>query len=663
MITPDGSDRAAFGRLDGNVPPRAGASDDQHAGAGAGAVAAVAAPCRSKPSTATPRAVPPPSPTSTEGASRALEPAWYSGEQHLAERQRTVAEIAQLLRSRKRNPTADWLQQLPGLAQRLEERLLRSALSFREYSDPSTLKQRLRALAAALTRRTEQPVPPPVPTSPGGASPALAPDHRGHVQNDEAMRRDDRDADAHDVDAAEAADADAEDVPPDAASVVDFLSQYTLEQLLEPLPQARLVRAAHGQPAYATSLLGLAAAADAYSATRTAPRGGPHGGTWRQGPEPHNFFLVETVADSACSIASAVSYLKHGGEHSSRALRSLVVDAFVSSPMFAGQSIALVVPCPHNLPTAAAGYAAFDLAAAVEKDVDGVTVLEGVVYHDEAIGRPESGATPSKRREFYDRRQPTVNVAMLKALRPGTIVGIIDVRTKHYSKIGALVQQLHDIVVNENLQLTVRSFVVSQDISSGSPANDVTPEIFRALDDAARLDLHEHGPASPEGTYFHTSYIVTDAALEPEQPVAYAGSTGSRTTTLQALIEEFYKACKSGTAASIARAAEPLLQPRATEHTRGLMQGKKSPAFRVMWRRLRDVHGQNACVSVAMKGHLIVFNKDRQTKEELVRLCGLPNEDALIRVVELLVASARRRPFHLIIDRESSPSTQAASCA
>ena len=93
------------------------------------------------------------------------------------------------------------------------------------------------------------------------------------------------------------------------------------------------------------------------------------------------------------------------------------------------------------------------------------------------------------------------------------------------------------------------------------------------------------------------------------------------------------------------------------------MQGKKSPAFRVMWRRLRDVHGQNACVSVAMKGHLIVFNKDRQTKEELVRLCGLPNEDALISVVEMLVASARRRPFHLITDRESGPSTQAARCA
>ena len=33
MITPDGSDRAAFGRLDENVPPRAGASDDKHAGA------------------------------------------------------------------------------------------------------------------------------------------------------------------------------------------------------------------------------------------------------------------------------------------------------------------------------------------------------------------------------------------------------------------------------------------------------------------------------------------------------------------------------------------------------------------------------------------------------------------------------------------------------
>ena len=661
MSTSDGSARAAFGPLDGNVPPRAGASDDKHAGAPA---VAAAAPRRSKPSTATPRAVPPPSPTSTEGASRAHKPAWYSSEQHLAERQRTAAEIEQLLRSRKPNPTADWLQQLPGVAQRLEGSLLRSALSFREYSDPSTLKKRLQGLAAALSRRTEQPVPPPVPTSPGGASPARAPDHRGHVQNDDSMRPDDRDADAHDADAAEAAAAaDAEDVPPDAAPDVD-LSQYTLQELLEPLPQARLVRGAHGHPVFATSRLGLAAAANAFAATRTPPRGGQHGGAWRQDTDPRRYFLVETVANSACPVATAVSYLKHGGEHSSRALCSLVVDAFVNSPMFAGKDIALVVPCPHDDETAAKGYSPYDLAVKVEQHVDGVTVLKGVVHHDEAIGRPESGATPSKRCEFYDRRRPTVEVAMLKALRPGTIVGIIDIRTRHYSKIGALVRELHSIVVTEGLQLTIASFVVSQDISSGSPANDVTPEIFRALDDAARLDLHEHGPTSPAGAYFDASYIVTDASLKLEQlPVVYAGSAASRTRTPPVLSPALLAACKSGTAASIARAAEPLLQPRATEHTRGLMQGKKSPAFRVMWDHLCDAYGQDTCVGVAMDAHLIAFNEEHETKEELVRLCGLPNEDALIRVVELLVASVRRRPFHLIIDRESGAPTQAARCA
>ncbi len=376
---------------------------------------------------------------------------------------------------------------------------------------------------------------PPVPTSNDLAAPLL----RAHLGAGVCMRtpRGDRSVDDFatrpfgTVDAEAAAAADADAVPPDAAPVVD-LSTTTLERLLAPLSEALVVRAAYGYPAFATSLLGVAAAANAFAATRTPPRGGPYGGAWRQGPELHKFFLFETVANSACSVASAVGYLKYGGEHSSRALCRLVVNAFVSSPMFAGQNIALVVPCPHDDETAAEGYSPYDLAAAVEKDVDGVTVLEGVVHHDEAIGRPESGATPSKRREFYDRRRPIVEVAMLRALAPGTIVGIIDVRTKHYSKIGALVRQLHDIVVKEDLSLTIASFVVSQDISSGSPANDVKPEIFQALDDAARLDLHEHGPTSPEGTYFHASYIVTDASLESEQlPVAYAGSAGSRART------------------------------------------------------------------------------------------------------------------------------------
>ena len=465
------------------------------------------------------------------------------------------------------------------------------------------------------------------------------------------------------VDPEAAASADAEDVQPDAAPVVD-LSTTTLKELLAPLSEAVFVRAARGRLALATSLLGVVTAADAYAATRTPPRGGQHGGAWRQDTDPRRYFLVETVKNSACSIASAVGYLKHGGEHSTRALRNLVVDAFASWPMLAGKKIALAAPPPHNLPTAAAGYAAFDLAVAVEKAVDGVTVIEGLVYHDEPIKKPSSKARPAERRAFYSDRRPSFLLHELQALPEGSIVAFIDVYANTYAKIDSLFEAADALIQKHGLKLTVVSFVVGQGIPSGSPADDVKPEIFQALDKAARLDLHEHGLAAAAGTYSHTCYGVSDAALESEQlPVVYGGSAASRTTTPAALIQAFYEACKSRRAASIANTAKPLLQARATQHTRDLVKRKKSPAFLEMWDHLLQAHGPDICVSVAMKEHLIVFNKKHETKEELARRYGLLNEDALIRVLARLDTSARRRPFHSIVDRESSPSTQAARCA
>ena len=63
-----------------------------------------------------------------------------------------IDSIAQLLLERKGpNPPVEWLQMLPLTARRLEESLFRSAASFEEYRDTSTVSliRRLQALATA----------------------------------------------------------------------------------------------------------------------------------------------------------------------------------------------------------------------------------------------------------------------------------------------------------------------------------------------------------------------------------------------------------------------------------------------------------------------------------------------------------------------------------
>ena len=72
-----------------------------------------------------------------------------------------ITNIARLLQARKPNATADWMQRLPQMARRLEESLFRSAASFEEYRDTSTLKKRLQALAIAMGLRARQQQQPP----------------------------------------------------------------------------------------------------------------------------------------------------------------------------------------------------------------------------------------------------------------------------------------------------------------------------------------------------------------------------------------------------------------------------------------------------------------------------------------------------------------------
>ncbi len=84
-----------------------------------------------------------------------------------------ITRVAQLLIERKGpNPPVEWLQMLPLTARRLEESLFRSAASFEEYRDRSTLKNRLHALATAmaLRMRQQQQAAGPAPASPPAPS-------------------------------------------------------------------------------------------------------------------------------------------------------------------------------------------------------------------------------------------------------------------------------------------------------------------------------------------------------------------------------------------------------------------------------------------------------------------------------------------------------------
>jgi hypothetical protein len=71
------------------------------------------------------------------------------------------------------------MQKLPLMSRRLEDWLFRSATSFEEYRDTSTVKKRLQALAIVMGLRPQQqpagPAPAAPPPSPRPAGPAPAP--------------------------------------------------------------------------------------------------------------------------------------------------------------------------------------------------------------------------------------------------------------------------------------------------------------------------------------------------------------------------------------------------------------------------------------------------------------------------------------------------------
>lgn len=78
---------------------------------------------------------------------------WQTERRTQSFRKEMISKISEVLHRRKQVVTDEWLQKLPVYAQRLETFLYRSASSFEDYRDESTLTQRLERLA--LMRRMQ----------------------------------------------------------------------------------------------------------------------------------------------------------------------------------------------------------------------------------------------------------------------------------------------------------------------------------------------------------------------------------------------------------------------------------------------------------------------------------------------------------------------------
>lgn len=76
---------------------------------------------------------------------------WQNDVADIPHRRELIRQIAQLLKDRKQNPTPKWLKELPYKARKLEEQLYKSAASLEAYLDESTLKNRLKKVAYAIT--------------------------------------------------------------------------------------------------------------------------------------------------------------------------------------------------------------------------------------------------------------------------------------------------------------------------------------------------------------------------------------------------------------------------------------------------------------------------------------------------------------------------------
>ena len=88
-----------------------------------------------------------------------------------------ITDIARILRADNPNASAEWIQKLPEAARAAEDLLFRTAPSFEEYRDRSTLKRRMEAAAAAInTLQAQQQAagPAPAPAAPPPPVPKLS---------------------------------------------------------------------------------------------------------------------------------------------------------------------------------------------------------------------------------------------------------------------------------------------------------------------------------------------------------------------------------------------------------------------------------------------------------------------------------------------------------
>ncbi|CAM9200709.1 unnamed protein product [Chrysoparadoxa australica] len=79
---------------------------------------------------------------------------WQSNDD-IPHRKKILTKILAYLQQRKPNVRPEWIKKVPQMAKRLEDSLYRSAASFEDYSDMSTLRQRLQQLAVRLGTKAQ----------------------------------------------------------------------------------------------------------------------------------------------------------------------------------------------------------------------------------------------------------------------------------------------------------------------------------------------------------------------------------------------------------------------------------------------------------------------------------------------------------------------------
>jgi len=80
---------------------------------------------------------------------------WQS-DNDMKHRKEMIQRIVELLKKREGAASPEWLQKLPQMVKQLEVALYRSASSFEEYFDKTTLKQRLQALAKEISSKSNE---------------------------------------------------------------------------------------------------------------------------------------------------------------------------------------------------------------------------------------------------------------------------------------------------------------------------------------------------------------------------------------------------------------------------------------------------------------------------------------------------------------------------